>query len=122
MGSPNSLDLMLNFAGYPITLQVASVDSDAPNKWDAGRHCNANFEVHVLMSGSCVLEIDNQRVPIRSPSAILIAPNVYHCAHMISPDFKRFSFGFTSHRTDFLESLQGRFPFYPLEGFCVPLR
>ena len=106
MSSPNSLDLMLSFAGYPITLQVASVDSDAPNKWDAGRHCNANFEVHVLMSGSCVLEIDNQRVPFRSPSAILIAPNVYHCAHMISPDFKRFSFGFTSHRTDFLESLQ----------------
>ena len=108
MASPNSLDLSMQFAGCPITLHMVCEDSATRNKWEIGRHCNGDFEVHILLSGSCVLEIDNQSVPFRASSAALIAPGIFHYAHKLSRDFDRVGFSFMSSRRDFVETLKNQ--------------
>lgn len=106
MDSPSGLYFTLPFAEYPITLRMNYTDNQAPNKWDIGRHCNADFEVHILLSGSCVLEIDNQNTPFNAPSATVITPGTFHYSHKFSSDFARFSFSFMSTRQDVVKNLQ----------------
>ena len=106
MNSPNSLDLTLQFAGCPVVLRMGYEDSFMRSKWEVGRHCNADFEVHILLSGNCTLEIDNQSLPFSSSSAVLICPGIYHYGHKLSSDFERFGFSFISPRHDFVEALK----------------
>lgn len=108
MDSPNSLDLALQFAGCPLTLRMGYEDSHMRSKWEVGRHCNADFEVHILLSGNCTLEIDHQSLPFCSSSAVLIPPGIYHYAHKLSPGFERFGFSFISSRRDFVEVLRSQ--------------
>ena len=105
MNSPNSLDLSLVFSGYPVTLRMGEDDYHLRSTWEVGRHCNADFEVHILLSGSCILEVDQQRFSFGTPSAVLIAPGVFHCSHKLTQNFERFSFSFTSPRQDFTKKL-----------------
>lgn len=108
MDSPNSLDLTLQFAGCPVILRMGYEDSHARSQWEVGRHCNADFEVHILLSGHCALEIAHQNFPFCSPHAALIAPGIYHYAHKLSCDFERFGFSFISSRRDFVEALKSQ--------------
>jgi AraC-like DNA-binding protein len=108
MDSPNSLDLTLYFAGCPIALRMGYEDSHMRGKWEVGRHCNADFEVHILLSGSCTLEIDDQRLPFCCSSAVLIPPGIYHYDHKLSAGFERFGFSFISSRKDFTEALRSQ--------------
>jgi len=108
MDSFRNLYVTLQFAGCPITVRIGYDDSHMPNKWDIGRHCNADFEVHILLSGNCVLEIDNQNTLFAAPSATVITPGTFHYSQKFSHDFARFTFSFMSTRQDFVNNLQGQ--------------
>ena len=106
MDSPNSLHLTLPFAGHPVTLRMGYDDFHLRNTWEVGRHCNADFEVHILLSGHCTLEIDRQNILFDTSSAVLIAPGIFHYSHRLSQDFERFSFSFISSSQDFTQALR----------------
>lgn len=59
--------------------------------WDVARHCNAEFELHIILSGSCVLDVNDQRYPLSVGSAIVIAPNQFHSSGQVSDVFERLS-------------------------------
>lgn len=105
MDSPNRLDLDLYFAGAQMHLRMGPDDYHARHSWNIGRHCNADYEVHILLSGSCVLEVGNQDVHFVSPKAILIAPGTFHGPHSLSGDFERFCFSFMPTRQDLSRQL-----------------
>lgn len=105
MDSPNWLDLDLRLAGTQLNLRMGPDDYHSRTTWFAGRHCNADYEVHILLSGSCTLEVGNQDIHFVSPKAILIAPGTYHAPHNLSSDFERFCFSFMPTRTDFSQQL-----------------
>jgi len=106
MNSPNILDLNILFADFPLNLNVGPEAYHFRTSWNVGRHCNADFEVHILLSGSCVIEIGNQEIAVSSANAVLIPPGVYHSLHHLSEDFEWFCFGFTSSHQEFSQILR----------------
>lgn len=105
MNSPNYIDLELQFAGTTLNLRMGPEDYHARHRWNARRHCNADFEVHIMMSGSCTLEVGNQDINFQTSRAMLIAPGTFHGPHNLSEDFERFCFSFMPTRQDFTQQL-----------------
>ena len=110
MDSPNVLDLNILFADFPLDLNVGPEAYRFRTSWNVGRHCNADFEVHILLSGSCEIEIGNQEISLTSANAVLIPPGVYHSLHHLSDNFEWFCFGFSSPRQEFSEFLLAQLP------------
>ncbi len=48
------------------------------NVWDTISHFHANYELHVVLNGSAVIEIDGKEVVIKSGEVLLIAPKLSH--------------------------------------------
>ncbi len=46
---------------------------------DTNRHCNACYELHICLRGSCVMGIDEKSYFLSERDAVLIAPGRYHC-------------------------------------------
>lgn len=105
MNSPNYMDLNLPFAGTTLNLRMGPEDYHARHSWNAGRHCNADFEIHILLSGSCTLEVGNQDIHFQPPKAMLIAPGTFHGPRNLSEDFERFCFSFMPTRQEFSQQL-----------------
>jgi len=105
MDSPNILDLNILFAGFPLVLSVGSESYRFRTCWNVGRHCNADFEVHILLTGSCVMEIGSQEILVPSGNAVLVPPGAYHCLHQTSEDFEWFCFSFHSPQQRFSQNL-----------------
>ena len=105
MDSPNYMDLELQFAGSQINLRMGPDDYHSRHSWNTGRHCNADFEVHIMMSGSCTLGVGNQDIHFQTSKAVLIAPGTFHAPHNLSEDFERFCFSFMPVRQDFSQQL-----------------
>ena len=105
MDSPNHMDLELPFAGTVLNLRMGPEDYHARHSWNAGRHCNADFEIHIMLSGSCSLEVGNQDIHFQTARAMLIAPGTFHGPHNLSENFERFCFSFMPARQDFSQQL-----------------
>jgi len=105
MNSPNYMDLDLQFAGSPLNLRMGPEDYHGRHNWNAGRHCNADYEVHIMLAGSCTLEVGNQDINFQAAKAVLIAPGTFHGPHNLSEDFERFCFSFMPTRQDFSRQL-----------------
>lgn len=105
MNSPNHMDLDLQFAGTTLNLRMGPEDYHARHSWNASRHCNADFEIHILLSGSCSLEVGNQDIHFQTAKALLIAPGTFHGPHNLSEDFERFCFSFMPARQDVAQQL-----------------
>ena len=63
--------------------------------WDTGRHCNAEYELHIILRGCCIVEIEDLQLTMRENQAILIAPGKYHYPKVTGNEFERFSVSFT---------------------------
>ena len=105
MNSPNYMDLDLQFSGSTLNLRMGPEDYHSRHSWNAGRHCNADFEIHIMLSGSCSLEVGNQDIHFQTSKAMLIAPGTFHGPHDLSEDFERFCFSFMPTRQDFSQQL-----------------
>lgn len=105
MNSPNYMDLELQFAGTTLNLRMGPDDYYGRHHWNAGRHCNADFEIHIMLAGSCELAVGNQDINFQTSRAMLIAPGTFHGPHNLSDDFERFCFSFMPTRQDFSQQL-----------------
>lgn len=86
---------------HVIELENGSVILEIPDdqqfnacRWDTIRHNNATYELHVILRGTCVVDI-NDRSYLLEKQALLIAPGVFHSSKVISQGFERFTIGFT---------------------------
>ena len=60
-------------------------------KWRTFRHCNAEYELHIIISGSCSLDVEGNVYSLTAGDALVISPNCFHCANQVSGDFERLS-------------------------------
>ena len=65
------------------------------HSWDEPRHCNADWELHLIIKGSCRIDVDNRRCQLQGGQAILIAPGQYHRPKALPGSFERFTLSFT---------------------------
>ena len=101
--SHNRIELQI--AGTPIILQMGPDDEASRRTWPTGRHNNDEFEVHILLAGSCELEVGNQTINFPQSKAVLIAPGTFHGPRNLSEDFERFCFSFVPTRQEFSQQL-----------------
>lgn len=69
------------------------LDEDLPNRvlnYSVARHCNAEYELFVILSGNCIMDVEDQSYPLEAGDALLIAPNQFHCSLMTSADLVNF--------------------------------
>ncbi len=62
---------------------------------DSNRHCNACYELHICLKGSCVMSIEETSYPLGEGDAVLIAPGKYHCLKEEGADHEHFVIPFT---------------------------
>lgn len=105
MVSPGKINLELNFANSLIKLHLDNTDRAIISHWFAGRHCNAEYEAHILLSGSCLLDIEDETLPLNTSDIIIIAPGRFHYPHNISSKFLRFSFSFQTDTPELASQL-----------------
>lgn len=105
MSFPNLTKLEVPFAGTTLNLRMGPNDYQARRTWNMGRHSNEEFEIHILLSGNCDLELGNQDIHFQTAKAMLIAPGTFHGPHNLSHDFERFCFSFLPARQDFSQQL-----------------
>ena len=63
--------------------------------WDTERHCNGDYELHMILCGNCAVNVDNRLYEISGGHAILIAPGQYHKPQTVSSNFCRLSLSFS---------------------------
>lgn len=79
--------------------------------WACDRHSHADYEVHLILRGSCALNVGQTRYELRAPQAVLIAPGQYHfLPEPLSGDFERFSLCFSMKKGPLLSALQAAVP------------
>lgn len=75
-------------------IQIGQTGLSHSTTWDVQRHCNAEWELHFIGKGSCLVDLDQEHFMLTAGQAALIAPGVYHQARTASGDFERFTLGF----------------------------
>lgn len=78
--------------------------------WNSNRHCNADYELHIILRGACSLDVEEQHYLLQAPQAILIAPGQYHRPQSLPGEFERFSLSFSLTGGTLLETLRKTVP------------
>ena len=74
--------------------------------WDSKRHCNAEYELHVILRGTCTLDVEDSQYQLHGGQAALIAPGKYHKPNSVPGDFERFSLSFTLEKGPLLSAMK----------------
>ena len=74
--------------------------------WGSGHHCHASYELHVILKGKCVIDVENVRHELSAGSALLIAAGKYHKPESLSDEMERLSLSFTISEGVLSESLK----------------
>ena len=75
------------------------------NGWDTNRHNNSEFELHIILHGSCRLDVENSHLHLKESDAVIIAPGRFHAPTIDQGAFERFSVSFTLSQGQLLSSL-----------------
>lgn len=65
------------------------------DSWECKRHSNAEFELHMVLKGSCILEIEDRHYTLQARSAVVIPPGQYHLPKPLPGEFERFTLSFS---------------------------
>ena len=71
-------DVKLIIDNTTFVLRLGKRFLDYCEYWNTARHCNANYELHIILKGSCELDVASRTHLLTEGNAILIAPNEYH--------------------------------------------
>ncbi len=80
------------------------------NTWVANRHCNADYELHVLLGGKCTLDVEDTHYELSGGEAVFIAPGKYHKPHSCVGEIARISLEYSFSEGALLSALQGVVP------------
>ena len=78
--------------------------------WTTARHCNANYELHMILKGDCELDVAAKTHTLQAGQAIVIAPGEYHMPHVTSREFLRLSIPFSLSEHHLSKSLRQAIP------------
>ena len=62
--------------------------------WRQNRHSNSAYELHMVLDGSCELEIGDRREQMRAGQGVVIPPGVFHACMSHSQPFLRLTLTF----------------------------
>jgi AraC-like DNA-binding protein/mannose-6-phosphate isomerase-like protein (cupin superfamily) len=97
-----------------LTIRVSDKEHSYRYRWNSQRHCNAEYELHIILWGSCQVEVEDVHTELKEKQAILIAPGQYHRPQTTSEEFERFTLAFSVTKGDFLATLRSQ-----ISSYCV---
>lgn len=74
--------------------------------WDSPRHSNVNYELHIILHGSCEVAVAEDTLSLSAGDALIIAPGVYHAAQADDGSFERFTMTFAASRSALTSGLR----------------
>jgi len=86
---------MITLGEDKVCVRLARLFPEQLSQWSTPRHCNADYELHLVLEGSADMEVEEQIYSLSSFQALLIAPGKYHYPTVTSRPFRRFSVSFT---------------------------
>lgn len=95
MGSGH-ITFKITLEGEPLLLRIREDQYARKGIWDTSRHCHAEYELHIILSGGCQVDVEDRRYSLPEKTAILIAPGQYHHPVALEGDFARFTLGFST--------------------------
>ncbi len=107
--------IKITMGGYRYCLRVPTDLLMSPSAWTADRHCHADYEAHIILSGACTINVADVSRRLTALDAIIIAPGQYHCTTAASDDFAQFILTFT------VRELTRDVRVYTLPSACVHL-
>lgn len=87
-------ELDLNIGDYRIRSSQPG-EKNIQTDWQEERHNNAEYELHLILDGSCRFEADRRVYPLRGGDGVLLAPGVFHMADHADEHFLRLSLAFS---------------------------
>jgi len=79
-------------------------------EWISSRHCNAEYELHIILKGRIPFEIEDKQIILEARQGILISPGQYHAPLQTTGEFDHFSLSFTPSNNDLADILQNEIP------------
>ena len=114
-------DVKLIIDDTTFVLRLGRKFLDYCNYWNTARHCNANYELHIILKGSCKLDVTSKVHPLEAGQAIIIAPGEYHMPHVTSEEFLRLSIPFSLSEHHLAKALRQAIPTSKVFGLTEPL-
>lgn len=74
--------------------------------WDSPRHSNVNYELHIILHGSCMVEVAEDTLSLSAGDVLIVAPGVYHAALADAGPFERFTMTFAAPKSPLTPVLQ----------------
>lgn len=74
------------------------------------RHCNAEYEVNLVLEGSCRVDTEQERFTLRAKQGVIIAPGHYHYFKAEPGPFLRFSLRFHLPESSLSRTMRAQLP------------
>lgn len=103
-------NLSLTLGSDRLLLPISGNKSLLWQQWDEKRHCNADWELHLIVDGSCRIDVDDCHCQLQGGQAILIAPGQYHRPKALPGSFKRFTLSFAVQSHGLKQAMMERVP------------
>ena len=103
--------LYLGDASFVVTDKAIRLTKNS-NKWVNSAHFHADFEIHMVLSGNAVIEIDGENVGLKEGEICLLAPKISHYPTESSEEFVKPNFSFNLTRNYSYHNAQKAFSEY----------
>lgn len=103
-------DIKLSIDGTTLVLHIGRHFLDGCSYWNTARHCNANYELHIILKGACQMDVISKTHTLTQGNAIIIAPGEYHMPHVTSDEFLKLSLPFSLSEHHLVKALRQAIP------------
>lgn len=85
-------ELILGNEKVPVS--ISQNQDNSIYSWDVKRHCNADWELHLILEGQCQVDLEDRHLLLKAGQFLLIPPGQYHRPKALPGAFKRFTVTF----------------------------
>lgn len=82
--------IKIQFGEFQCILNVDAEKIRGISEWNVLRHCNAHYELHIPLSGSCLIDVEKNEIRVSQGQALLISPGKYHSAKEVNGEYVHF--------------------------------
>ena len=100
----------IDLGNQRLQLRLGQVHYDHRYSWDTLRHCHAEYELHILLGGSCRLEVEDHHLTLQKGQGILLVPGEYHRPRAFWDGFYRFTLAFSPATEGLAQALTQALP------------
>ncbi len=104
----HKLGIDINLGNTKCVFRFSNAFHTERYSWNTQRHCHADYEMHIILSGSCEIDVDDKKYDALSNAILIISPGQYHKPISVSKDFEKLSISFSLSKGNLENELQSK--------------